>query len=125
MMDGEDGASLEGGSYEIVRRRLLEGATQLEAGLDALDAARRATFGTTVQDAETTKVLAANQGLYNGFLSVGLVVGLLADDETLLFTMLGCVVAAGLYGAATVSRRIAVVQALPAALAIAALLAAR
>ena len=85
----------------------------------------RAAFGTSVEDAETTKVLAANQGLYNGFLSAGLVIGLVADDDTLVLTMLGCVVVAGLYGAATVSQRIALIQALPAALALAAVLAAR
>ena len=69
--------------------------------------------------------LAANQGLYNGFLVAGLVWGLLAADPTgfqakLFF--LGCVIVAGVYGAATVSRRILVVQAVPAAVAMAAVL---
>ena len=63
--------------------------------------------------------------LYNGFLVAGLVWGLLAADpigfQVKLF-FLGCVVVAGVFGAATVSRRILVVQALPAALALAALL---
>ena len=71
--------------------------------------------------------LAANQGLYNGFLVAGLVWGLLAADpigfQVKVF-FLACVIVAGLYGAATVSRRILVVQALPAALALVAVVAA-
>ena len=78
----------------------------------------RAVFGTSVEDAATMSVLAANQGLYNGFLAAGLVTGLVADDDTMLATMLSFVVVAGVYGAATVSRRIAVVQALPALIAL-------
>ena len=71
--------------------------------------------------------LAANQGLYNGFLVAGLVWGLLAADPigfqvTVFF--LACVVVAGLYGAATVNRRILFVQAVPAILALVAVLAA-
>lgn len=84
-------------------------------------------FGTDQAFAERSAALAANQGLYNGFLVAGLVWGLLAADPvgfqvTIFF--LGCVIVAGLYGAATVSRRILVVQALPAALALVAVLAA-
>ncbi|MDR7326634.1 MULTISPECIES: DUF1304 domain-containing protein [Catenuloplanes] len=79
----------------------------------------RAVFGTTPEFAEASKTLAANQGLYNGFLAAGLIWALLADDGTAyqakLF-FLGCVLVAGLYGAATVSRRILFVQAVPAAL---------
>ena len=79
----------------------------------------RAAFGTTPEFAEASRTLAANQGLYNGFLAAGLVWALLADEPTAyqakLF-FLGCVLVAGLYGAATVSRRILVVQAVPAAL---------
>jgi len=75
--------------------------------------------------AERSAPLAANQGLYNGFLVAGLAWGLLAPDPvgfqvTVFF--LGCVIVAGLFGAATVSRRILVVQALPAALALGAVL---
>ena len=85
----------------------------------------RKAFGLTREFAEETKVLAANQGLYNGFLAAGLVWGLVAGDElrepVLVFFLL-CVVVAGGYGAATVSRRILVVQALPAALALVAVL---
>jgi len=85
----------------------------------------RAAFGTTPEFAEQSATLAANQGLYNGFLAAGLVWGLIAAapvgrQVTLFF--LGCVVVAGLYGAATVSRRILVVQAVPALIAGAAVL---
>ena len=84
-------------------------------------------FGTDQAFADRSAPLAANQGLYNGFLVAGLVWGLLAADPigfqvTVFF--LACVVVAGLYGAATVSRRILVVQALPAALALVAVVAA-
>jgi putative membrane protein len=85
----------------------------------------RAAFGTTPEFAAETKTLAANQGLYNGFLVAGLVWGLLAGGELrvpVLTFFLVCVVVAGLYGAATVSRRILVVQAVPAVLALAAVL---
>jgi putative membrane protein len=88
----------------------------------------RAVFGTTPEEAETMKVLAANQGLYNGFLTSGLVWGLVSDDPTGFRLQVGfllMVVVAGLYGAATVSRRILVVQAVPAVLAIVAVLAAQ
>lgn len=88
----------------------------------------RAAFGTTVQFAQESKVLAANQGLYNGFLAAALVWGLLTTDPTgfqLKLYGLACVIVAGLYGAATASKRILFVQVLPAALALAALLLAR
>jgi len=75
------------------------------------------TFGNTPEFAEQSKVLAANQGLYNGFLVAGLVWGLITDQSDVKLFFLGCVVVAGVYGAATVSRRILVVQALPAAVA--------
>ncbi|MFN5049393.1 DUF1304 domain-containing protein [Roseateles sp.] len=85
----------------------------------------RKAFGLTAEFAQASKVLAANQGLYNGFLAAGLVWGLLrADTATQLF-FLGCVLVAGLYGAATASRKILYVQALPAIIAIAAVLLAR
>lgn len=75
-------------------------------------------FGQTPEQAAATKVLAANQGLYNGFLAAGLLWGLLlgADGRAVKLFFLGCVLIAGLYGAATASRKILVVQALPAAL---------
>jgi len=78
--------------------------------------------------ARDTAALAANQGLYNGFLAAGLVWGLVADDPTAFAAkvfFLICVVVAGLYGAATANRRILVAQALPGALALAAVLLAR
>jgi putative membrane protein len=78
--------------------------------------------------ADRSATLAANQGLYNGFLAAGLVWGLLAADpvgfQARVF-FLGCVVVAGVYGAATVNRRILVIQAVPAAVALAAVLAAQ
>ncbi len=83
----------------------------------------RAAFGTTRQLAAQTKALAANQGLYNGFLVAGLVLALLGPQAHryafAVFT-LSCVVVAGLFGAATASRRILWAQAAPAALALAA-----
>jgi putative membrane protein len=85
----------------------------------------RRTFGNTPEFAEASKVLAANQGLYNGFLVAGLVWGLAADRTDVQVFFLGCVVVAGLYGAATVSVRILVVQAVPALLALGAVLLAR
>jgi len=83
------------------------------------------TFGNDPEFAEASKVLAANQGLYNGFLVAGLVWGLASDQDDVKLFFLGCVVVAGLYGALTVSRRILLVQALPAVLAGAAVLLAR
>ncbi|HWM38503.1 MAG TPA: DUF1304 domain-containing protein [Streptomyces sp.] len=87
----------------------------------------RRTFGTTQEFADEAATLAANQGLYNGFLAAGLGWGLLAPDPTgpqVQVFFLCCVVAAGLYGSLTVTRRILYVQALPAAGALALVLAA-
>lgn len=75
-------------------------------------------FNLTPELAAASKTLAANQGLYNGFLAAGLFWGLSQGDAGLdvkAFFLL-CVLAAGLYGAATVSRKILFIQALPAAL---------
>ncbi len=82
-------------------------------------------FGTDQAFADRSASLAANQGLYNAFLVAGLVWGLIAIDPvgfqvTVFF--LGCVIVAGLYGAATVNRRILIVQAAPAAIALVAVL---
>ncbi|MCB5165772.1 DUF1304 domain-containing protein [Streptomyces bambusae] len=77
------------------------------------------------QDPETaskTAVLAANQGLYNGFLAAGLVWSLITGDLGVQVFFLVCVIVAGVYGAATANKRILVVQAGPAALALAAAL---
>src|SRR5437667_9293913 len=76
------------------------------------------TFGTTPEFAAASKSLAANQGLYNGFLAAGLVWGLFAGDPVKIF-FLACVIVAGAYGAATVNLKILWVQALPAAIALA------
>ncbi|WP_193613422.1 DUF1304 domain-containing protein [Nocardioides lijunqiniae] len=84
----------------------------------------RKVFNNSVELAETTKVMAGNQGLYNGFLVAGLVWGLVSDQTDVKVFFLVCVVVAGVYGAATVSTRILLVQALPAALGLAAVLAA-
>ena len=78
-------------------------------------------FGLTPEKAADSKVLAANQGLYNGFLAAGLLWGLslgAAGTGVKVFFLL-CVLVAGLYGAATASRRILYVQALPAAIGLA------
>ena len=82
------------------------------------------TFGLTTEAAASSKTLAANQGLYNGFLAAGLVWGLslgVAGAAIKLF-FLCCVVIAGVFGAVTVSRKILYVQALPAGIALALLL---
>ena len=96
----------------------------LEMFLWTKPAGRRA-FGTDADFAERTKALAGNQGLYNGFLVAGLVWGLVADKTDVQLFFLACVIVAGLYGAATVNRRILLVQAVPGAVAFAAVLVAR
>ena len=81
----------------------------------------RKTFRMTPEHAAATRTLAANQGLYNGFLAAGLLWGLVAGDPVKIF-FLCCVVAAGVFGAFTVSRRIFWIQAAPALAALALLL---
>ena len=80
------------------------------------------TFHNSLEKAQESAVLAANQGLYNGFLAAGLIWGLLHPVAGFAFQIklffLLCVIVAGVYGAATVSRRILYVQAAPAALAL-------
>lgn len=80
----------------------------------------RKVFNTTAEEAEATAVLAKNQGVYNLFLSFGLVWSLFAKASSGQFqfqtVFLGFVVAAGLVGGATVSKRILLVQAMPAAI---------
>jgi putative membrane protein len=78
-------------------------------------------FGQTREAAAASRVLAANQGLYNGFLAAGLFWGLSlgAAGTGIKVFFLCCVLVAGLYGAATASRRILFVQAVPAAIALA------
>lgn len=84
----------------------------------------RKIFGLSADDAATTAVLAGNQGLYNGFLAAGLIWSLVAGPalhRPLAFFFLGCVFIAGLYGGATAKPTIWLVQALPAAIALAVL----
>jgi putative membrane protein len=78
----------------------------------------RKAFGLTPEFAAETRVLAANQGLYNGFLAAGLFWGLSLGEEGIAIQLffLMCVLVAGLFGAATANKRILFVQAMPAAL---------
>lgn len=83
----------------------------------------RKTFGLSQADAATTASLAANQGLYNGFLAAGLVWSVVESDPLQLrlqVFFLACVLVAAVFGAATVNKRILLVQGLPALLALAA-----
>ena len=83
----------------------------------------RKTFGLTEEYARQSAALAANQGLYNGFLAAGLLWGLVSTDgyETLVF-FLSCIIIAGIYGALTAKRSILFLQALPATIAMALLM---
>jgi len=78
----------------------------------------RAAFGTDAEFAKASAALAANQGLYNGFLAAGLIWGLVAADpvgfQAKIFFLV-CVMVAGIYGAVTVNRRILFIQTVPAA----------
>lgn len=85
----------------------------------------RAAFGTTAGFARESAALAANQGLYNGFLAAGLIYGLMTDSAEFQIFFLCCVIIAGIYGAITATRRILYVQVIPAALALLAVLLAR
>lgn len=86
----------------------------------------RRAFGTTAEFAEASKVLAANQGLYNGFLAAGLAWGLYlgAEGHGIKLFFLGCILVAGLYGGLTATRKILFIQAIPAAIGIALVMAA-
>ena len=87
----------------------------------------RKAFGTTAEFAEASKVLAANQGLYNGFLAAGLVWALITggwEGYKIAMFFLGCILVAGIYGGATANRRILFIQAIPAAIGIALVMAA-
>ena len=76
------------------------------------------TFRNSPEKAQATQVLAANQGLYNGFLAAGIVTGLALAQPVLVTFSLVCVVVAGAYGAYSVSPRIFYVQAVPAIVAL-------
>jgi len=84
-------------------------------------------FGQTPEFARASKTLAANQGLYNGFLAAGLGWGLAlgAAGSSVRLFFLGCVLVAGVYGGLSASRKILFIQALPAAIGLALTLAAR
>ena len=77
-------------------------------------------FRNSAEKAEITRVLAANQGLYNGFLAAGLLWAAFAGKTDVALFFLGCVVVAALYGAYSVNKRIFYVQGVPALAAIAA-----
>ncbi len=85
----------------------------------------RKVFGLDPEFSARSKTLAANQGLYNGFLAAGLAWGAVAARDDVLVFFLSCVVIAGLYGAASVKRSILYVQALPALLALSAVVLSR
>ena len=85
----------------------------------------RKTFGLTKELAEASAKLAANQGLYNGFLAAGLIWGLAANLFEVKVFFLVCVIVAGVFGAFTAKRSILFVQAIPGALALAAVMLAR
>jgi putative membrane protein len=79
-------------------------------------------FGMTQEVADSSAKLAANQGLYNGFLAAGLLWGLffygVVNGRAILTFFLLCVIVAGIYGGVTVSRRITLIQSVPAAIAL-------
>jgi putative membrane protein len=75
--------------------------------------AGRRIFGLSQDLANASASLAANQGLYNGFLAAGLVWGLLRRDSAIQLFFLGCVIVAGIFGAVTAKRSILWIQALP------------
>jgi putative membrane protein len=84
----------------------------------------RKAFGMTPEFSKSTKVLAANQGLYNGFLAAGLIWGIWLGepgDAVKIFFLL-CVAMAGAYGAATVGMRILMIQTIPALIALVAVI---
>ena len=82
-------------------------------------------FRQSREAAEASRVLAANQGLYNGFLAAGLAWGLISGDGAIKLFFVACVLVAGIYGGLTAKRSILYVQGLPALLALLALLAVR
>ena len=78
----------------------------------------RKRFGMTPEFSKASASLAANQGLYNGFLAAGLIWGLFAGDTSIKIFFLACVVIAGVYGAITARRSILYIQAFPGLLAL-------
>ncbi|MEE9352017.1 MAG: DUF1304 domain-containing protein [Thiotrichaceae bacterium] len=84
----------------------------------------RKTFGLSTEFAERSKSLAANQGLYNGFLAAGLLWGLYLGENGFAIKVffLSCIIIAGIFGGLTVNKKILFIQALPAAIALGLLL---
>ena len=78
----------------------------------------RSAFSMTAEQAALTATLAANQGLYNGFLATGLLWGVFAKKRDVIYFFLICVVIAGVYGALTAKPSILIIQALPAIIAL-------
>ena len=74
----------------------------------------RRTFGMTPEYSKASASLAANQGLYNGFLAAGLIWGLISGEFSVKLFFLSCVVIAGIFGGVTAKRSILYIQALPA-----------
>jgi len=72
------------------------------------------TFRQSAESAAASRVLAANQGLYNGFLAAGLLYGLIVQSREIVLLFLAFVIVAGLYGGATANRKIFFIQAFPA-----------
>src|SRR5713101_6228439 len=91
--------------------RLLPGARDVPLG----HAIGARTFARPLEEMQRTRTLAANQGLYNGFLAAGLVWSLITGSVQVRIFFLACVLIAGLYGGVTASKKILVIQALPAA----------
>ena len=85
----------------------------------------RKRFGLTPEFSKASASLAANQGLYNGFLAAGLIWGLITGDASIKIFFLACVLIAGIYGGFTARRTILYIQALPALLALIAVFLAR
>jgi putative membrane protein len=73
----------------------------------------RKVFEMTKEDAQVSKTLAANMGLYNGFLAAGLIYGLLLNNNEFKLFFLICIAIAGVYGALTASKKIVFVQTVP------------
>ena len=78
----------------------------------------RKTFKMTPEYAQESATLAANQGLYNGFLAAGLIWGLVSGETTVKIFFLICVIVAGIFGGLTAKRSILYMQALPGLLAL-------
>lgn len=78
----------------------------------------RRIFHTTPEFSRASAILAANQGLYNGFLAAGLIWGLISGQNPVIVFFLACVLVAGIFGGFTAGRRILYIQALPAAIAL-------